>query len=60
MMEDEAVVPYEEILETMRIGEASAAIRYAVVSGSDQHLLLMLQCLPASADYLVGRPTFRG
>jgi hypothetical protein len=60
MTGDEAVVPYEEVLQAIRIGEASAGIRYAVVIGSDQHLLLMLQGLPASADYLVGRPTFRG
>jgi hypothetical protein len=60
LAEDGSVLPYDDVLTAMKQGEASAAIRFAVVIGGDQHLRLMLQGLPATADYLVGRPTFRG
>jgi hypothetical protein len=57
---DDSVLPPADVLATLGTGEANAAMRFAVVIGSDQHLLLMLQGLPATADFLEGRPTFRG
>jgi hypothetical protein len=54
----ESPVAFEEAAACLK--EAGAAIRYAVVIGGDQRLLLMLQGLPASADQLLGKPAFRG
>jgi hypothetical protein len=54
----ESPVASEEVVACLK--EAGAAIRFAVVIGGDQKLLLMLQELPASADQLIGKPAFRG
>jgi hypothetical protein len=54
----ESLVAYEDAVACLK--EAGAAIRFAVVIGGDQKLLLMLQGLPAWADQLQGKPPFRG
>jgi hypothetical protein len=57
---DESVVSHAEVLKLIQEAECSAAVRYAVVIGNDQRLLLMLQGLPASAESLMGKTVFRG
>jgi hypothetical protein len=54
-----------EIAHNVAIGEmdqagVGAALRFAVIIGGDQRLVLALQGLPATAEYLMGRPAFRG
>lgn len=53
-------IPYEAILEDLKEAGESASVRFAVIIGEDLHMKLMLQCLPASAAHLMGRPAFRG
>ena len=38
----------------------SSSLRFATVVGEDFRMQLHLQCLPASAKYLMGRPALRG
>jgi hypothetical protein len=56
--EDGQQVPEEEILEVLT--GRTAAIRFAVNIAGDQNLELNLQSLPAAAETLMGKPTFRG
>jgi hypothetical protein len=56
----ETEVPHAEVLACFEELGAAAAVRYTVVVGGDQHLVLMLQGLPATAETLAGKPAFRG
>jgi hypothetical protein len=56
----ETVVPHAEVLACFEELGAVAAVRFAVVVGGDQRLVLMLQGLPATAETLAGKPAFRG
>jgi hypothetical protein len=56
----ETVVPHAEVLASLEELGAAAAVRYAVVVSGDQHLVLMLQGMPATAETLAGKPAFRG
>ena len=38
----------------------SSSLRFATVVGEDHLMQLHLQCLPASAKYLMGKPGLRG
>ena len=38
----------------------SSSLRFATVVGEDHLMQLHLQCLPASAKHLMGKPTLRG
>ena len=58
--EDGAAVPHEAILRDLKDSDKSASIRFAVVIGEDMRMALMLQCLPASATHLMGKPALRG
>jgi hypothetical protein len=51
-------VENELVLET--VGDGRAAIRFAVVIGEDKNMELNLHALPATAESLMGKPTFRG
>jgi hypothetical protein len=51
-------VESELVLET--VGDGRAALRLAVVIGEDRNMELNLHLLPASAESLMGKPTFRG
>ena len=53
-------VPRDAVLGEMEKEGAVAAVRWAVVVGEDSLMRLHLQSLPASADYLTGKPAFRG
>jgi hypothetical protein len=54
----ETPVAFEEAVACLK--DTGAAIRFAVVIGGDQKLLLILQGLPASADQLLGKRAFKG
>jgi hypothetical protein len=58
---NDRVIPSEVVMEDLDgIPEGSykhAAIRYAVVIGSDQRMALEVQTLPASAVLLDGKPS---
>jgi len=53
-------VPYEAALQVLEERGKQAAVRFAVVIGEDSRMQLQLHGLPASADTLSGKPTFRG
>jgi hypothetical protein len=55
---NEAKLPTEQELE--QLGEAKAAIRFAVMIGDNLNMELNIQSLPASAESLMGKPAFRG
>jgi hypothetical protein len=57
---EEAGLAHATVVGEMDEAEVGAAIRFAVIIGGDQRLYLALQGLPATADYLMGRPAFRG
>jgi hypothetical protein len=63
--DDDRVVPYEDVLEELAkethvSSVPSCSARWAAgVSDSDK-MVLMLQVLPATADFLNGRPITRG
>jgi hypothetical protein len=58
--EEEAGLDPGTVIGEMKQASVGAAIRFAAVIGGDQRLTLALQGLPATADYLMGRPAFRG
>ena len=60
MDEAEVLVPYESVVEMLEQRGKQAAVRFAVVIGEDTKMQLQLHALPASADSLAGKPTFRG
>jgi hypothetical protein len=57
---EEAAIESSVVLEEIKQAEVGAAVRFMVAVGGDQKLALVLQGLPATADYLMGRPAFRG
>jgi len=58
--ETNELVPYESVMEALDTRGKQAAVRFAVVIGEDAKMQLQLHALPASADTLSGKPTFRG
>jgi hypothetical protein len=58
--ENESLLAHSHVVARMKEEEEQAALRYGVVVGCDGRLVLMLQALPASADALNSKPTFRG
>jgi hypothetical protein len=59
-VEGDPPVPPEDVASVLERSKSAAAVRLATVIGGDQKMVLMLQGLPQSADYLLGRPAFRG
>jgi hypothetical protein len=57
---EEAAIESSVVLDEIKQAEVGAAVRFMVAVGGDQKLALVLQGLPATADYLMGRPAFRG
>jgi hypothetical protein len=57
---EESEVAHNVAIGEMDQAEVGAALRFAVIIGGDQRLVLALQGLPATAEYLMGRPAFRG
>jgi hypothetical protein len=55
--EEERISP-EQVLQ--HLGDAKAAIRFAIVIGDNHGMELNIQGLPASAESLMGKPAFRG
>ncbi len=47
------------MIEQAEDGPASAAARWAVLLGDNEKLCLQLQELPAAADVLNGKPSFK-
>ena len=60
IMEDNQLVPVDKLLEELKAAGNSASIRFAVVAGEDARMQLQLQCLPGSANTLMGKPLLRG
>ena len=58
--EDDTPIPVETVLQALEDGAKSASIRFAVAVGEDQRMQLVLQCLPGSAEVLMGKPALRG
>jgi hypothetical protein len=56
---DETVEP-ELVTAAIQESGAGGSMRFAVVVGEDQRLVLQLQGLPASSNLLMGKPAFRG
>ena len=59
-MEDDQQVPVDKLLEELKAVGNTASIRFAVVAGEDARMQLQLQCLPGSANTLMGKPLLRG
>jgi hypothetical protein len=57
---EESEIGHNVAVGEMDQAEVGAALRFAVIIGGDQRLVLALQGLPATAEYLMGRPVFRG
>jgi hypothetical protein len=57
---EESEIGHNVAIGEMDQAEVGAALRFAVIIGGDQRLVLALQGLPATAEYLMGRPAFRG
>ena len=53
-------IPQDALLEDLRESGRSASVRFATVVGEDSRMQLQLQCLPASATALSGKPVLRG
>ena len=58
--EEGAILPHDHVVTDITAAGYAAAIRFAVVIGEDERMQLHLQCLPASAATLMGKPAFRG
>jgi hypothetical protein len=56
---DEPVQP-ERFVETFRVIQAGAAIRFAVVVADDNNMQLQLQGMPAAPATLMSKPQYRG
>ena len=54
------LVPVETVLQALEDANTSASIRFSVNIGEDFNMQLGLQCLPGSAETLMGKPALRG
>ena len=54
------LIPSDRLLEDIKEAGNMAAVRVAVVAGEDATMQLQLQCLPGSANALMGKPLLRG
>ena len=54
------LIPSDRLLEDIKEAGNMAAMRFAVVAGEDAKMQLQLQCLPGSANTLMGKPLLRG
>ena len=54
------LIPSDRLLEDIKEAGNMAAVRFAVVAGEDAKMQLQLQCLPGSANTLMGKPLLRG
>ena len=54
------LIPSDRLLEDIKEAGNMAAVPFAVVAGEDAKMQLQLQCLPGSANTLIGKPLLRG
>ena len=50
----------DRLLEDIKEAGNMATVCFAVVAGEDAKMQLQLQCLPGSANTLIGKPLLRG
>ena len=54
------LIPSDRLLEDIKEAGNMAAVRFAVVAGEDAKMQLQLQCLPGSANTLMGSLSSEG
>ena len=58
--EENQQIPSDRLLQDLKDANNTASVRFAVVAGEDARMQLQLQCLPGSANSLMGKPLLRG